>query len=81
MQWQLQDAKNRFSRLVDQALTEGPQIVTRRGREVVVVVSVDTYESLIAKDDSFVSFMQSSPLGEVDLDLERSKDIGREVSL
>ena len=42
MSWQLQEAKNRFSEVVSRALTEGPQTVTRRGTEVVVVVSVVT---------------------------------------
>ena len=41
--WQLQEAKNQFSKLVDAALHGEPQHVTRRGREVVVVVAADEY--------------------------------------
>lgn len=44
--WQLQEAKNRFSEVVDEALRDGPQIVTRRGEEVVVIVSVATWRQV-----------------------------------
>lgn len=44
--WQLQDAKARLSELIDKAESDGPQIVTRRGKETVVVVSVDTWRDL-----------------------------------
>lgn len=44
--WALQDAKNQFSELVDTALRDGPQTVTRRGRAVVMVVPVDAWEAL-----------------------------------
>ena len=44
--WPLHDAKNRFSALVDAALSGDPQRVTRRGRPAVVVLAVDEYERL-----------------------------------
>lgn len=44
--WQLQEAKNRFSHVVDSALAGIPQSVTRRGKEVVVVVAADEYHRL-----------------------------------
>jgi len=44
--WQLQEAKQRFSRVVDEACESGPQIVTRHGREVVVVLSIEEYRRL-----------------------------------
>ena len=44
--WQLQDAKNRFSAVVDAALAGDPQRVTRRGKPVVVVLAVEEYEEL-----------------------------------
>jgi prevent-host-death family protein len=79
--WALQDAKNRFSELVEQALHDGPQIVTRRGKETVVVLSVEVFQQLTAKQESLVEFLRNSPLADVDLDLERTPDYGREVSL
>ncbi len=45
-EWPLRDAKNRFSALVNAALAGEPQLVTRRGRPVVVVLAVDEYERL-----------------------------------
>ena len=47
--WQLQDAKARFSELIDDTLEKGPQIVTRRGIDTAVVVSVEEWRKL--KDD------------------------------
>jgi antitoxin Phd len=44
--WQLQDAKARFSELIEDALAKGPQIVTRRGIDTAVVVSVDEWRKL-----------------------------------
>jgi antitoxin Phd len=44
--WQIQEAKQRFSELVRRAVNEGPQVVTRHGEEVVVVLSVDAYHQL-----------------------------------
>ena len=51
-EWQLQDAKNRFSVVVEAALSGVPQLVTRRGRPAVVVLAVDEYERLCRLDDA-----------------------------
>lgn len=47
--WALQDAKAKFSELVDTTLKKGPQIVTRRGVETVVVVPIEEWRRLKAK--------------------------------
>lgn len=60
--WALQDAKNRFSELVDHAVQDGPQIVTRRGKETVVVLSVQDFQKLAAAQGSLVTFFRQSPL-------------------
>ena len=44
--WQVQDAKARFSELLETSLTEGPQIVTRRGVEAAVLVPIDEWRRL-----------------------------------
>ena len=44
--WQLQEAKNKFSHLVDKAHHEGPQIVTRHGKESVVILAIEDYQKL-----------------------------------
>jgi prevent-host-death family protein len=48
MAWQLQTAKQRFSELVERAQREGPQVVTKHGKEAVVVISADEYRHLKA---------------------------------
>jgi len=79
--WNLQDAKNRFSELVREALRAGPQVVTRRGKETAVVLSVEDYRRLVRPEMGLVEFMRSSPLRGVELDLDRDPDTGREVEL
>ncbi len=80
-QWQLQDAKNRFSEVVDKAIHQGPQIVTKRGVETVVIVSIGEYRKLTTPKTSLVDFFRSSPLRDLELDVERDKDSSREVNL
>jgi prevent-host-death family protein len=80
-QWPLQDAKNRFSEVVERALRDGPQVVTRRGKEAVVVVSAEDYRKSRAPRGSLAEFFRKSPLSGVRLDLPRSGDTGRHVDL
>lgn len=61
MIWALQDAKQRFSELVDRARSEGAQVVTRRGREVVVVLAIERYRELVGDDDRFKKLLLSGP--------------------
>jgi len=65
-QWRLQDAKNKFSEVVDNALQGTPQVVTRRGVPVVVVVAAEQFDLLIQKDltdNGFANFLLSMPTG------------------
>jgi prevent-host-death family protein len=59
--WQLQDAKQQLSRVVDLANREGPQIVTRHGREVAVVVAIDEYRRLSSDGGAFKRFLATAP--------------------
>jgi antitoxin Phd len=77
--WPLQDAKARFSELVNHCLEHGPQMVTRNGREVVVLIPVDDYKHTIAPKKSLKEFFLSAP--RIELDIHRSKDTGRKVTL
>jgi prevent-host-death family protein len=80
--WQLHDAKNRLSEVVRRATDEGPQIITLRGDDAVVVVAADQYARLTRKPKgTHVEFFRKSPLGIVALDLARSRDTGRAVGL
>lgn len=80
MSWQLQEAKQKFSELVRRALEDGPQTVTRRGEEVVVVVPSEEYRRLTGDRPDFKEFLLSGPDLSV-LELERSVEPPREVDL
>jgi antitoxin Phd len=79
--WRLQDAKNRFSEVVNKALAEGPQVVTRRGEEVVVVVAKEEFARLRKSHSNLVDFFRKSPLVGVDLDLEHDRSLPRDLKL
>ena len=78
--WQLQTAKQRFSELVERARREGPQVVTKHGREAVVAVSAEEYRRLKGPEDNLVEFLRSAPDFDL-LELERASDGGREPVL
>jgi len=60
--WQVQQAKSRFSELMERALTDGPQVITRHGRPLVKVVAADAAEVEDASgDDGFLQFLLSIP--------------------
>jgi prevent-host-death family protein len=76
--WQLQEAKNRFSEVVDEALAHGPQLVTRHGQEVVVILSYAEYKQLQKAQLPLGEFLRQSPLaGAEDLGLERDSTAPR----
>ena len=77
--WQLQEAKSRFSELVDRTLTEGPQLVTRRGTEAVVVIAAPEFHRLYS-GLSLRDVLRNAPRGEP-LNLERSDEPVREIGL
>jgi antitoxin Phd len=80
MAWQLQDAKQQFSEVVERARREGPQVVTKHGREAVVIVSVEEYRRIVGGEPSLVDFIRSAPSFDL-LDLRRTSDRGRDVDL
>lgn len=75
--WQLQEAKNKLSQVVDNAVNEGPQVITRHGAEVAVVVSVAEYRKLVSSQKKLSDFLRESPLAGVDLDLTRDRSLLR----
>jgi prevent-host-death family protein len=81
--WRLLDAKNQFSKVVDAALHGEPQHVTRRGREVVVIVAADEYTRLeklkSASMPRFVDHLLALPKD--DVEFERLPFSAREVEL
>ena len=79
--WKLQDAKAKFSQVVDDALKVGPQYVTRRGQEAVVVLSVKEYKKITSEKPNLKNFLLSCPKLEDDFDFERQKDYSRDIEL
>lgn len=82
--WQLQDAKARFSEVFRLALSNGPQRITRHGKDAVVVLPAEQFERLSGRSKrprSLVRFFAESPLAQVRIDLERAPDYGRTVEL
>lgn len=77
--WQLQEAKAKFSQVVDDALKDGPQVITRHGREAVVVVSHASYVALTRPERTvpLSRFFRESPLAGVTLDLARDEGLPR----
>ena len=76
--WQLQDAKQQFSRLVERAHSGEPQLVTRNGKEVAVLLDVDEYRRLTSwHGGDFKKFLFEGPRFE--LEIERSKELPREI--
>lgn len=79
MNWQLAEAKNRFSEVVRQALAGKVQRITRRN-EAVIIISEAHYQQLIGQKPSFVDYLMSAPSLD-ELDLERDRSPMREVDL
>jgi prevent-host-death family protein len=80
-EWQLQEAKNRLSQVVDSALRDGPQTITLRGKPAAVVVSFEEFRKLTQPQTSLSQFFRQSPLHDVEIDLSRSQELSREVEL
>jgi prevent-host-death family protein len=79
--WQIRDARANFSTLVDKAVSEGPQIVTRNGKKVVVVVAADEWAHRADRRDDLVEFFANSPLREEGIEIEGIHDYPRELKL
>ncbi len=77
--WQLQEAKNKFSEVVDEALKHGPQVITKRGVETAIVLSYAEYRKLQLAQQSLSSFFRSSPLVDGDVVLTRDTSPNRET--
>jgi prevent-host-death family protein len=79
MEWNLAEAKNRLSELVNLALTKGPQLIRRR-KDSVVLVSAKEYERLTGHRPSFKDYLSKGESLE-GVDLSRDTSSGRDVQL
>ena len=78
--WQVQEAKTRLSELIEEANTEGPQIITRHGSEHAVVLSITDYRALTIPQENLRDYLLGGP--KVDnFEVKRSRDTGRKIRL
>ncbi len=75
--WQLQEAKNKFSRLFNEVLENGPQIVSRHGKDEVVILSKSQYIELTQPKKSVIDVLREAP--KIELDFSRSKESVRNI--
>jgi prevent-host-death family protein len=76
--WQVQEAKQRFSEVLRCAQSDGPQIITRHGEEVAVIIDATEFHKLTGEVPDFKEFLRAGPTFD-DLDLSRSEDPPRET--
>ncbi len=78
--WQVQDAKTRFSELLERARSDGPQTITRHGTARAVVLSIEDYRALAAHKPDFRAHLLGGPKVE-DFSILRDGDTGRVVAV
>ena len=79
--WQRQEAKNQFSAVVEKALTDGYQVITRHGQPTVVVMSVEEFRKLKPRTQSLSRFLADSPLRDLGDMPRRQRDLPRKLTL
>jgi len=75
--WQLQEAKNHFSEVVDRAIKEGAQTVTKHGKPAVLVISVEDYEKSVSPRKSLIQLLRECPEDLTEIIGPRSKEPAR----
>ena len=79
--WGVAEAKSHFSDLIERAVADGPQVITRHGRQAVVVVSAEEWARKTRRKESLAEFFASSPLRRSGLEIERRPDGPRDITL
>jgi prevent-host-death family protein len=79
--WSVAEAKARLSELLDRAINDGPQAITRRGRQVAIVVSADEWHQKSSRSGSLAEFFATSPLRDSGLEIDRPSAPERDAAL
>lgn len=80
--WKLQDAKAKFSQVVEDALNLGPQHITRRGKEAVVIISAQEYKKITQNQPTFKKLLLSCPkLDDNEAFVRQQDSIVRDIQL
>lgn len=81
MHWQVQEAKQRFSEVLRAAEAGEPQIVTKHGEEVAVVIDIAEYRRLRGESISFMDYLRAEPVADAAFEIDRRDDMPREIDL
>jgi len=81
MRWQVQEAKQRFSEVLRAAEAGEPQIVTKHGEAVAVIIDIAEYHRLTGQSETLVEYLRAEPLIDGDVKPERRADRPRDVDL
>jgi len=79
--WTVAEAKAKFSEVIERAMSEGPQTITRKGRRAAVIVGVEEWERKTHRGGNLAEFFAASPLRGSGLKLRRMKDRPRKLEL
>jgi prevent-host-death family protein len=79
--WAVAEAKARFSELIERAMTDGPQTVTRKGKQAVVVVSAEEWQRKTRRTGNLAEFFAASPMPGSGLKVKRTKSRPRAIDL
>jgi prevent-host-death family protein len=79
--WTVADAKAKFSEIIERAMSEGPQTITRKGRTAVIVVDAEEWQRKTKRVGNLAEFFAASPLRGSNLRVERLKKRPRKISL
>jgi prevent-host-death family protein len=79
--WTVAEAKAKFSEIIQRAMSEGPQTITRKGRTAAVVVGAEEWQRKTKRAGNLAEFFAASPLRGSELKVRRSKARPRRISL
>lgn len=80
--WQVQEAKQKFSEVIRNAKTDGPQIVTRHGEEDVVIIDINEYRKLTGQSMDLMDYLVTGPkFDDLDSEIARSSEPTRKIDL
>ena len=79
--WTVAEAKAKFSEIIERAMSEGPQTITKRGRTAAIVVAAEEWERKTKRAGNLAEFFAGSPLRESELKVRRLKAQAKKISL
>ena len=86
--WQIQEAKQRFSEMIRAVRSQGPQVITRHGEDIAVVLDISHFHQLTRRAVNLTDILLGGPKVDdsivdvfAEIEAERQADLGREVDL